>query len=164
MGGVELNLVIQHGVPLSLLSTDSFCSVRRILPISWSKLYFLIDIYIIGAFEFCMELNLQRAFELVDEMKREGIKSNATVCNLVIDALAEAGRDDGELFICARQAPLSPPTILIAFVEFEDMLGGGIAPRYRTFHRLNDEFRKHGMIELARMLSNLMSCVLVSRN
>lgn len=40
----------------------------------------------------CVVLRPERAIELVDEMKREGIRSNAIVYNPIIDALAEAGR------------------------------------------------------------------------
>ncbi|KAJ6862367.1 hypothetical protein NC652_039264 [Populus alba x Populus x berolinensis] len=41
---------------------------------------------------YCRMRRVERAIELVDEMKREGIRSNAIVCNPIIDALAEAGR------------------------------------------------------------------------
>ncbi|KAL3566185.1 hypothetical protein D5086_031600 [Populus alba] len=41
-----------------------------------------------------------------------------------------------------------------AFAGFEDMLGRGIVPRYLTFHGLNDEFGKQGMIELAWSLTH----------
>ncbi|KAJ6862366.1 hypothetical protein NC652_039263 [Populus alba x Populus x berolinensis] len=51
-----------------------------------------------------------------------------------------------------------------AFAGLEDMLGRGIVPRHLTFHGLNDEFGKQGMIELAWSLSNLMSFVSLSRN
>lgn len=46
-----------------------------------------------------------------------------------------------------------------AFAEFEDMLRRGIVPQYLTFHRLNDEFRKQGMTEMARRLCDMMSFI-----
>jgi pentatricopeptide repeat protein len=67
---------------------------------------------------YCRMRRVERAIELVDEMKREGIRSNAIVYNPIIDALAEARRFKEVLgmmehFFCVRQAPLSPPTILM---------------------------------------------------
>ncbi|KAJ6373069.1 hypothetical protein OIU76_027412 [Salix suchowensis] len=109
---------------------------------------------------------VERAFELADEMKREGIKSNATVCNPIIDALAEAGRsahlpsfdedvrgETGQISkeMRARGCDMDIATTTLStpflckmhrFEEaFADMLGGGIVLRHLTFHRLNDEFR-----------------------
>nr|TKS11024.1 hypothetical protein D5086_0000076260 [Populus alba] len=52
----------------------------------------LFDTEDIAGCGYCRMRRVERAIELVDEMKREGIRSNAIVCNPIIDALAEAGR------------------------------------------------------------------------
>ncbi|KAF9681180.1 hypothetical protein SADUNF_Sadunf06G0198700 [Salix dunnii] len=235
---------------------------------------------------YCRMRRVERAIELVDEMKREGIKSNAIVYNPIVDALAEAARFKEVLgmmehfFLCEEGPTISTYNSLVkgyckagdlvgaskvlkmmisrdvfptpttynyffrhfskcrkieegmnlytkmiesgytpdrltyhlllktlceeerldlavqiskemrargcdmdlatstmfthllckmqrfeeAFAEFEDMLRRGIVPQYLTFHRLNDEFRKQGMIELAQRLCNLMSSVSHSKN
>uniref|UniRef100_A0A6N2L0C7 Pentacotripeptide-repeat region of PRORP domain-containing protein n=1 Tax=Salix viminalis TaxID=40686 RepID=A0A6N2L0C7_SALVM len=94
----------------------------------------------------CEEERLDLAVQISKEMRARGCDMDLATSTMFTHLLCKMQRFEE------------------AFAEFEDMLRRGIVPQYLTFHRLNDEFRKQGMTELARRLCNLMSSVSHSKN
>ncbi|KAJ9183434.1 hypothetical protein P3X46_007287 [Hevea brasiliensis] len=94
----------------------------------------------------CEQERLELAVQISKEMRARGCDMDLATSTMLIHLLCRMHRFEE------------------AFLEFEDMLRRGIVPQYLTFHRLNDELRKQGMVEMAQKLSNMISSVPHSTN
>lgn len=94
----------------------------------------------------CEEERLDLAVQVSKEMRARGCDMDLASSTMLIHLLCKMRRFEE------------------AFSEFEDMFRRGIFPQYLTFHRLNEELRKQGMIEMAHKLCNMMSSIPHSTN
>ncbi|KAK0570755.1 hypothetical protein LWI29_005934 [Acer saccharum] len=89
----------------------------------------------------CEEERLDLAVQVSKEMKARGCDMDLATGTMLIHLLCKMYKFEE------------------AFTEFEDMIRRGIVPQYLTFQRMNDEFRKRGLTDMARKLCSLMSSV-----
>ncbi|TXG62087.1 hypothetical protein EZV62_013450 [Acer yangbiense] len=89
----------------------------------------------------CEEERLDLAVQVSKEMKARGCDMDLATSTMLIHLLCKMYKFEE------------------AFTEFEDMIRRGIVPQYLTFQRMNDEFRKRGLTNMARKLCSLMSSV-----
>lgn len=94
----------------------------------------------------CEQERLDLAVQISKEMRARGCDIDLATSTMLIHLLCRMHRFEE------------------AVMEFEDMLRRGIVPQHLTFHRLNDELRKRGMVQMAQKLSNMMSSVPHSTN
>ncbi|KAK9208002.1 hypothetical protein WN944_000353 [Citrus x changshan-huyou] len=89
----------------------------------------------------CKEEKLDLAIQVSKEMKCRGCDIDLDTSTMLIHLLCRMYKFDE------------------ASAEFEDMIRRGVVPHYLTFKRLNDEFKKRGMTDLAQKLCDVMSSV-----
>lgn len=89
----------------------------------------------------CKEEKLDLAIQVSKEMKCRGCDMDLDTSTMLIHLLCRMYKFDE------------------ASAEFEDMVRRGVAPHYLTFQRLNSEFKKRGMTDMAQKLCNVMSSV-----
>lgn len=89
----------------------------------------------------CEEERLNLAVQVSKEMRARGCDMDLATSTMLIHLL------------CKMQ------NFKEAFAEFEDMIRRGIIPLYLTFQRMNNEFKKQGMTEMAQKLRDMMSSV-----
>ncbi|KAK3212742.1 hypothetical protein Dsin_017448 [Dipteronia sinensis] len=89
----------------------------------------------------CEEERLDLAVQVSKEMKARGCDMDLATSTMLTHLLCKMYKFEE------------------AFTEFEDMIRRGIVPQYLTFQRMNDEFRKRGLTDMARKLCSLMSSV-----
>lgn len=94
----------------------------------------------------CEEKRLELAIRVSKEMRARGCDMDLATSTMLIHLLCNKYKFEE------------------ALMEFEDMIRRGIVPQYLTFQRMNDEFRKHGMTDMAEKLCTLMSSVPHSTN
>ncbi|GMI97601.1 suppressor of the ABAR overexpressor 1 [Hibiscus trionum] len=93
----------------------------------------------------CEEERLDLAIQVSKEMRVRGYDGDLATSTMLIHLLCEMQRFED------------------AFAEFEDMIQRGMAPRYLTFQRMNDELKKSGMTEMARKVCDMMSSIRSSK-
>ncbi|KAK8595737.1 hypothetical protein V6N13_000429 [Hibiscus sabdariffa] len=119
---------------------------------------------------------VEEAMNLYMKMIRSGHSPDRLTFRLLLKMLCEEERFDlaiqvgKEMRVRGYDRDLATSTRLIhllcemqrfedAFAEFEDLIRRGMAPRYLTFQRMNDELKKSGMTEMARKLRDMMSSI-----
>ncbi|KAL4283454.1 hypothetical protein GQ457_16G004870 [Hibiscus cannabinus] len=119
---------------------------------------------------------VEEAMNLYTKMIRSGHNPDRLTFRLLLKMLCEEERFDlaiqvgKEMRVRGYDRDLATSTMLIhllcetqrfedAFAEFEDLIRRGMAPRYLTFQRMNEELKKSGMAEMARKLRDMMSSI-----
>ncbi|KAK9027291.1 hypothetical protein V6N11_067129 [Hibiscus sabdariffa] len=119
---------------------------------------------------------IEEAMNLYTKIIQSGHTPDRLTYQLLLKLLCEEERLDfalqvsKEMMVRGYDRDLASSTMLVhllckmhrfedAFGEFEDMIRRGIVPQYLTFERMNNEFKKRGMTEMARKLNDMMSSV-----
>ncbi|KAK8597939.1 hypothetical protein V6N13_095333 [Hibiscus sabdariffa] len=119
---------------------------------------------------------IEEAMNLYTKMIRSGHNPDRLTFRLLLKMLCEEKRFDfaiqvgKEMRVRGYDRDLATSTMLIhllcemqrfedAFAEFENLIRRGMAPRYLTFQRMNEELKKSGMTEMARKLRDMMSSI-----